>query len=413
MSAEAQRRIARLAADRRVHAAFGWLHLHEPQVRRWQREVIAVPAPTFEEGERAEWMCRKFVELGLTNAHIDAAGNALAELRSEEQEDDGPVVLLSAHLDTVFRAGTDCTPREDEEGRILAPGASDNASGLSGVLAIAAALLHSGMRPAATVLFAANVGEEGEGDLRGMRELFGPSPYARRIRTAIALDGPGNASAVDRALGSRRLRVTVSGPGGHSWADAGRPNAITALAGCLLAAEKVPLPGTPRTTFNVGTMSGGTSINSIPAEATANLDLRSASTLELDRLELAVLRTIAAALAERNAGSHEPLQLTAERIGDRPGGELSSRSALAQSLRAVDRHLQLRTESRLGSTDANLPLSLGVPALALGAGGTGGGIHTLEEWYDPRGRDLALRRVLLLLLDSCAVVAEGELVHSG
>lgn len=409
MNAANHLRIADLASDRALHRAFAWLHLHELQLRRWQTEAISIPAPLFGEAVRAEWFRERFAELGLTNAHIDEEGNALAEL-TPETAPKNPIVLLSAHLDTVFPLGTDCTPREEGE-RILGPGATDNGAGLAALLGIAAAIQAAELRPACTVLFAANVGEEGEGDLRGMRHLFERSPYAARIRAAIALEGAGNAIVIDRALGSRRLRLAVTGPGGHSWADADRPNPILALSAALLAASRVPLPRDPRTTLNCGTISGGTSVNSVPASATADLDLRSTSSLQLDATELAVLHAMSETLASENArgNNHYELRLNIQRIGDREAGALSPRSALYSSLRAVDRHLNLRTEPRIGSTDANLPLSLGLPALAIGAGGQGGGIHTLGEWYDPTGRDLALRRVLLLLLDTCALTAADAL----
>ena len=398
----ANRRITALAADPALHRAFQWLHLHEPQLRRWQLEFLAIPAPPFHEAARAAWFRDRFAELGLHNPHIDAEGNALAELSSGPSAlNPGRLILLSAHLDTVFPAGTDCTPHEDGP-RIHCPGASDNGAGLTALLARAAALTHAKLAPPCTILFAANVGEEGEGNLRGMRHLFQHSPYKGRIRSAIALEGSGNATVVDRALGSRRLRVTVSGPGGHSWADAGRPNPILALAAALVAISKLRLPSNPRTTLNCGTIAGGTSVNSIPESATADLDLRSTSALELDRIELAVLSTLT-----KSIEAVDGLQFNAIRIGDRAAGALAANSALFTSLRAVDRHLGLATDSRIGSTDANLPLSLGVPALAIGAGGSGSGIHTLLETYDPTGRDLALRRVLLLLLDTCALAATG------
>jgi len=398
----ANRRITALAADPALHRAFQWLHLHEPQLRRWQLEFLAIPAPPFHESARAAWFRDRFAELGLHNPHIDAEGNALAELSSGPSAlNPGRLILLSAHLDTVFPAGTDCTPHEDGP-RIHCPGASDNGAGLTALLALAAALTHAKLAPPCTILFAANVGEEGEGNLRGMRHLFQHSPYKGRIRSAIALEGSGNSTVVDRALGSRRLRVTVSGPGGHSWADAGRPNPILALAAALVAISKLRLPSNPRTTLNCGTIAGGTSVNSIPESATADLDLRSTSALELDRIELAVLSTLT-----KSIEAVDGLQFNAIRIGDRAAGALAANSALFTSLRAVDRHLGLATDSRIGSTDANLPLSLGVPALAIGAGGSGSGIHTLLETYDPTGRDLALRRILLLLLDICALAATG------
>jgi tripeptide aminopeptidase len=414
MSQAANRRIAALASDRAVHRAFAWLHLHEPQMRKWQMEFLAVSAPPFGEAARAAWFCEKLGEIGLVGATVDAAGNAVAELRAEGATAEGPVVLLSAHLDTVFPAGTDCTPREDGA-RILGPGACDNGAGLTGLLGLAAALVRAKVSPGCTIVFAANVGEEGEGDLRGMRHLFSPdSAYAGRIRAAIALEGSGDATVVDRALGSRRLRVTISGPGGHSWADAGRANPIMTMAAALVELGKIRLPAKPRTTMNCGVIEGGTSVNSIPESVTVDIDLRSVGAMELDRIELAVLTTLSRIVdAENERRGVAELKLRAVRIGDRPAAALAATSALAKSLGAVDRHLGLVTESRIGSTDANLPLSVGVPALAIGAGGTGWGIHTLQEGYDPTGRELALRRVLLLLLDACGLETAGILVHSG
>ena len=397
MTAADNSRITTLASNRAIHRAFAWLHLHEPQIRRWQLEAIAIPAPPFNEQARAQYFLDQFTTLGLTNPHIDAEGNTLAELPTAPAPYSllpTPCILLSAHLDTVFPAGTNCTPTKDGP-KILAPGACDNTAGLAALLALAAALRHAEITPACTILFAANVGEEGEGDLRGMKHLFSAEPYATRIKAAIALEGSGNEMVVDRALGSRRLRVTVTGPGGHSWADAGRPNPILALSAGLLAIARIPLPRNPRTTLNVGTIAGGTSVNSIPPSATADLDLRSTSATQLDRVELAILKTLDSTITT------EGLHLHIERIGNRQPGTLPESSQLHRSLRAVDRHLRLATASRVGSTDANLPLSLGIPALAIGSGGTGGGMHTLDEWYDPTGRDLALRRTLLLLLDTC------------
>jgi len=413
MSAVNNKRIAALASDRAVHRAFAWLHLHEAQMRRWQMEFLGIAAPPFGEAARAAWFCERFGELGLVNARVDAAGNAVAELRAEGVKDPRPVVMLSAHLDTVFPAGTDCAPKEDDA-KILGPGACDNGAGLTALLGLAAALRHAEILPGCTILFAANVGEEGEGDLRGMRHLFTEAPYAGRVRAAIALEGSGAAMVVDRALGSRRLRVLIAGPGGHSWADAGRANPIMTLATALVEIGKIRLPTRPRTTLNCGVIRGGTSVNSIPESATADLDLRSVSGMELDRVELGVLETLTRLVdAENQRKGDASLKLHVERIGNRAAGALAASSGLAMSLKAVDRHLAIATEARIGSTDANLPLSLGVPALAIGAGGVGWGIHTLQEGYDPTGRDLALRRVLLLLLDVSAMVAEGELIHSG
>jgi tripeptide aminopeptidase len=403
-----QRRLAGLAADPGVHRAFHWLHIHELQLRRWQLEFLAIPAPPFAEAARAAWFCDRFRELGLVHPHIDAEGNAVALLPAPTCEPAGGALLLSAHLDTVFPAGTDCTP-DLRDGRIHGPGACDNGAGLAALLATAAAIQHAGLRPPCPVLFSANVGEEGEGDLRGMRALFRQPPFSAQIRAAIALEGAGEGLVVDRALGSRRLRASVTGPGGHSWADASRPNPILALSAALLAIARLPLPSNPRTTLNVGTLHGGTSVNAVPETASADLDLRSTSELELDRLELSVLTRISAEIEAETRQHPEDLrlQLRIERTGQRAVGVLGPDAPLLRSLRAVDRHLGITTEPRIGSTDANLPLSLGIPALAIGSGGTGAGLHTLAEWYDPTGRETALRRILLFLLDTCTQVSNS------
>jgi acetylornithine deacetylase/succinyl-diaminopimelate desuccinylase-like protein len=411
-------RITALAADRRVHRAFHWLHLHELQLRQWQLQMIAIPAPSFDETARATWFIDRFHELGLINIHLDKAGNALGLLQGSgvrhssrphamgeppQISKDTPCVLLSAHLDTVFPPGTDCNPHEDGP-RILAPGACDNAAGLTALLAIAAAMQFAELTPACPILFASNVGEEGAGDLRGMRHIFA-QPH--NIAAAIAIDGNGNATIVDRALGSRRFRITISGPGGHSWVDAALPNPIFALSEVLTAVSHLELPANPRTTLHCGTISGGTSVNSIPESATADLDLRSVSASQLDLCEaelLATIRSVIDAIGTRIA-PRQPLALEIARIGDRPAAALAPDSPLMASIHAVDRHLGIATDARIGSTDANWPLSLGIPALSIGAGGTAGGIHTLHEWYDPTGRELALRRILLYLLDTCALTS--------
>ncbi|GAC1418890.1 MAG: M20/M25/M40 family metallo-hydrolase [Acidobacteriaceae bacterium] len=409
-AAAAQLRVSRLAAEPVVHRAFRWLHLHQPQMRRWLLEVVRTPAPTFGEAARAEWFVERFRSLGLENAHLDEVGNALAELPGSGGPG-GRVVLVSAHLDTVFPAGTATEP-EEVDGRILAPGVCDNAAGLSGLLGIAASLRDAGWVPPVTVLFAANVGEEGEGNLRGMRHLFAEGSYAGRIAGAIALEGGGSSAVITSALASRRFRIEVRGPGGHSWTNAGAPNPIVQLARAVASLGALDLAGangrgeeiraeSPRTTLNVGLIAGGTSVNSIPELASAHVDLRSTDTAQLELVVQAMRRAVAEALGESSA-------VRIETIGDRPGGSLPEDSALLASVRAVDRHLALRTEAGLGSTDANIPLSLGIPAIAIGAGGSGGGIHTLQEWYDPAGREVALRRVLLILMDTVRQTAEDS-----
>jgi tripeptide aminopeptidase len=404
----AQRRVSHLATLTAVHRAFHWLHLHQPQLRQWLLEIVRIPAPPFGESARATWFLDRFHQLGLTNVHQDDEGNVLAELSSESPAPRGPVVLLSAHLDTVFPANTAIEPTEEKSSRrISAPGICDNAAGLTGLLAIAAALRHANITPPITILFAANVGEEGEGDLRGMRHLFERGLYRTRIAAAIALEGSGNSAVVTRALGSLRFRITITGPGGHSWTDAGTLNPILLLSQAITHIAALELPTEPTTTINIGHISGGTSINSIPESATALLDIRSTASTQLvataDAVRQIFEETVTPTTTQKTTNTHAKLQI--ETIGNRPAAALPEDSPLLHTLRAVDRHLTLRTEPRLGSTDANIPLSLGIPAIAIGTGGQGGGIHTLQEWYDPTGRETALRRILLTLLDTLQTTA--------
>jgi tripeptide aminopeptidase len=442
-TASAQRRISRLATLTAVHRAFHWLHLHQPQLRQWQLELVRIPAPPFGESARADWFLERFHHLGLTNLHLDDAGNALAELqpdaisaspiplsspsinnvisteapdssivRSEAERPphfaSSPCILLSAHLDTVFPANTPIDPTEEKDSsRISAPGICDNAAGLTALLAIAAALRFANITPPIPIVFAANVGEEGEGDLRGMRHLFERGPYRTRIAAALILEGGGTSAAISRALGSLRFRVTITGPGGHSWADAGTPNPILVLSKALTQIAALNLPTDPLTTLNVGHISGGTSINSIPESASALLDLRSTDSTQLLSTATRV-HHIFDDIVTAQSTTTTPLKLHIETIGNRPAATLPDDSPLLHTLRAVDRHLSLRTELRLGSTDANIPLARGIPALALGSGGIGGGIHTLQEWYDPTGRETALRRILLTLLDTTQFIAEAH-----
>jgi acetylornithine deacetylase/succinyl-diaminopimelate desuccinylase-like protein len=399
-------RVTALATQRPVHAAFAWLHGNPKTIMDWQTEMVAIPAPPFGEQARSAWTAARFAEAGLSRVETDAVGNVFGWLlaASLPPESSGPVVVMSAHLDTVFPAETPLKPVVDGD-RLVAPGSCDNAAGVAGMLAIAHALIESETELPAHLLFLANVGEEGEGDLRGVRHFYEQSALAGRIVAHIVLDGAGADSAITQALGSRRFRVTITGPGGHSFTDAGTPNPIAALASALAMLAETPLPDEPRTTLNFGTIHGGTSVNSIPESAQASIDFRSTSPKELLRLEAILRRAVEDAVEHCNSqvkgqATHGRglLAFTINKIGDRPAAQLPASSPLLEALRAVDRHMGLQTDLRLGSTDANIPLSLGIPALSMGAGGDGGGAHTLGEWYSARDRDLGLKRVLLLTL---------------
>src|SRR5450631_155786 len=396
-------RINQIASMRAVHEAFQWLHLQDQQLMRWQIDMVSIPAPPFGEGPRSAWVQERFRNLGLADVEADELGNVLGMIPATANHSDlpaseRPCILLSAHIDTVFPAGTPIDPHLDGH-RLTAPGACDNAAGVIGLLAIAAAIRHASVPLPCDLLFAANVGEEGEGDLRGIRHIYQHSPYKSRIAGNIVLDGPGHEVVVGQALGSRRFLVTITGPGGHSWSDAGTPNPIAVLASAIARVTSVPLPAEPRTAMNVGTIEGGTSVNSIPERAAARFDIRSTDPAQMVTLEVELHRAVEDAVESANRlKPARPLAFSIQLIGDRPAGKLAPGAAILESLRAVDRHLKLKTGIRIGSTDANIPISLGIEAISMGAGGDGGKVHTRAEWYDATNRELGLRRVLLLVL---------------
>lgn len=393
-------RVAQLAADRRVHKAFQWLHLHEQQIMRWQAELTAIPAPPFGEAPRAEWLCARFRELGLEDVALDEIGNAIGIRKAKHPAEQS--VLISAHIDTVFPASVSIKPVLKGT-RLEAPGACDNGAGVVCLLAMAAALEHAAIAPPRDLIFVGNVGEEGEGNLRGVRFLYEQPGFTEQVAAHLVIDGAGHELAVTEALGSHRYQVTLRGPGGHSWSDSSHPNPIVALSRAIARLSAIELSTAPRTTMNVATIEGGTAINVVPDHASARFDFRSTSLDQLIGLEVELHRAIEDAVADANKGKParkhgSALEFCIKKIGARPVGSLPDDSALNRSLRAVDRHLGIRTETRIASTDANIPLSLGVPAVSMGAGGTGGGVHTPQEWYDAKDRESGLRRVLLLLL---------------
>ena len=392
-----QREVARIAEMRNVHAAFTYLHNREMEFRRWQRELAEIPAPPFGEAARSEWLRQRFVALGLEEVQVDELGNVLGLLRSDRN---APLIGISAHLDTVFPQGTALETRE-EANRLYGPGISDNAAGVIALLAVATALKRFQLKPEKNIVFIGNVGEEGEGNLRGMRHLFSVSRWRDAIQSLLVIDGAGTDTYVNQALGSRRFEITFRGPGGHSWSDFGVPNPIVLLSRALARFSEVQAPESPRTTFNIGVISGGTSVNSIPESATARVDLRSASMEELQKLEDRLRECVAEAWREAPLAHRTgelKVTLAIENIGDRPAAELPPDARILQIVRAADKHLRIESFPRLASTDANVPLSIGVEATTIGAGGDGGGAHTLREWFDCTNRDLGLKRILLVLL---------------
>jgi tripeptide aminopeptidase len=393
--------VSRLAATAEVISAIEWFRDQEPEFTRWQLELARVPAPPFGETARADWLAERFHALGLLKVHKDSIGNVFGRNPGTS----AAVVSVSAHLDTVFPASTPLNIRQQGR-KLYGPGISDNASGVTALLAIAAAFENFKLPHAASLLFIGNVGEEGEGDLRGMRHIFSDPKWKDSIQANVVLDGAGTDTIVSEALGSRRFEVTVRGPGGHSWSDFGAPNPIVVLGRAIHLFSQTRVSTSPKTTFNVGIIRGGTSVNSIPESATMRVDLRSSSAAEIERLEFELRRILEQALQEEETrtavsrNSHRRPELNSEMvvIGDRPGGELASDARILAIAHAVDAHLGNDAHVQRASTDANIPISMGREAIAIGAGGSGGGAHTLQEWFDTTGRELALERILLIVL---------------
>jgi tripeptide aminopeptidase len=385
-------------ADTRVNPVLNFLRDTASATTDEQVRITEIPAPPYHEEARAAYLKKLLTSAGL-QVQIDATGNVIGELTGTSPD----IVMLSAHLDTVFPEGTDVHVKR-EGGRLLAPGISDNGTGLAALVAVARALREAKIKPSKTILFVADVGEEGEGNLRGMRALV--DAYKKRLKAVIALDGAATEYVTTSALASRRVEIAISGPGGHSWSDFGLPNPIHAMGRGIAKFVVVRIPESPRTSFNVGEIAGGTSVNSIPARAHMKVDLRSESEPELAKLEAFLRDSMQAGVQEEWAAARERgmaggtnvLELKISVMGVRPAGELPENSALLAALLAADNQLNNRSRRERSSTDANIPLSVGIPAISIGAGGRSGGAHTLEEWYESTGREMGLQRVALTLL---------------
>ena len=385
---------ARLAPARARLAA------NDERVIHTQIALSEIPAPTGAEHARGAKVAERFRSLGLRDVRTDDVGNVIG---ARPGATDQAPVLVCAHLDTVFPAGTPVGVARDG-GQLTGPGIVDNSRGLAAMLALAETIDGARVRTQRPVIFAATVGEEGAGDLRGVKHLFARLDGAPAA--CIALDGAGDDRIVHRALGARRFRVTFQGCGGHSWAAFGMPNPVHAAGAAAARLASVPLPHTPRTTLSVCRIGGGISVNAIPTEAWLEVDIRCSSAEILAACAAEVELAVRAAVREENARRSPgapPLAHTISTIGDRPCGELASDhplvTAAADATRAIGRSPELAT----ASTDANVPISLGVPAIAIGAGGRGGGVHTADEWYDNTDGTLGVARALTV------VVAAAEL----
>ena len=394
--AAAQKLVAGFASSAKVHEAFEWFRSHEREIATFQLEITSVGAAPFGEERRSKFFAEALEILGYS-VERDEVGNVLAFVDSPSKA--SPALAISAHLDTVFPEDTRLDIRR-EHTRLLGPGISDNGAGLAAIWALAAVIKDCGLRMKHPVLLLGNVGEEGDGDLRGMRHLFAQERWRDGISALLVVDGAGVDSIVAEALGSRRFEVKIHGPGGHSWSDFGVPNPIVAIARAIDLITELPLPATPKTTINVGTIEGGTSVNTIPESASMRVDVRSSEPLELDRLERSMQECVRQAVTDSQSprSVHKHLRYEIRVVGNRPAAELHLDAPILHAVRAADSQLGIKSRIHRASTDANIPLSLGIDALAIGAGGSGGGAHTLHEWFEPLGRDTGLKRILLATL---------------
>ncbi|MDZ4673726.1 MAG: M20/M25/M40 family metallo-hydrolase, partial [Gemmatimonadota bacterium] len=366
-------------AHRRVVPALAAIESDNAWTLAEQVSLCEIPAPPFKEAARAASFSARLAAQGLVNIRTDTEGNVIAE---RPGSGGGPRVLISAHLDTVFPEGTDVSVTRTGT-RYAGPGIGDDCRGLAVLLQVAKAMAGAGIQTTGDVIFVGTVGEEGEGNLRGVRHLFSAGS-AGKIDYFISVDGAGFDATIG-AVGSHRYRITYEGPGGHSYGAFGMPNPMHAMGRAMAEIAEFKVPTSPKTTFSVGIVSGGTSVNSIPFSATMEVDLRSESQAELDRVDGLLQAAVqAAVVAERNRwpDSQRPLTVKVEDMGKRPAGAQADSAYIARVSLAAARAMGTTTSLSTSSTDSNIPISLGVPAVTIDGGGRGGGSHSLTEWYD-------------------------------
>lgn len=397
--------IDRLTGEPQIQHAFEIIEELEPRTMEDHITITEIPAPPFGEDERAEAWLDMIREAGVDEAYRDEEGNAIGVRRGTEGD---RRLVLSAHLDTVFPEGTDVTV-EMRGDTLYAPGVGDDSRGLAVVLTVLRAMNRADIDTEADIWFVGTVGEEGIGDLRGVKHLFredGPE-----IDAFISVDGPGDARIVNQALGSRRYRITFEGPGGHSWGSFGLANPTHALGRAMQTfddrAANFVAEG-PRTSYNVGRIGGGTSVNSIPYEAWMEVDMRSVDhgrLMEIDALFTELIRETLDEQNERRLDG-EPLTVDVDLIGDRPSGEIDPQTPFVQRAMATVEHFGFDPSLARSSTDSNTPISLGVPAVTIGRGGAGGNTHSLDEWWLNEDGHIAIQRTLLLSVAEAGLAEE-------
>ncbi|MGO4762445.1 M20/M25/M40 family metallo-hydrolase [Cupriavidus sp. 2KB_3] len=363
------------------------------------KTMTEIPAPPFKESARAQYFVSRLKALGLADARIDAEGNAIGIRKGTGK---GPKLLVSAHLDTVFPQGTDVTVKS-RDGKLYAPGIGDDTRGLAVLLSWLKVLNENNVRTVGDIVFVGNVGEEELGNLRGMKAVFRDHPD---IDGMVGLEPGTGERVLTQGTGSHRYEITFRGPGGHSFGAFGLPSAIQAMGRAIGKVSDVRTPTDPKTTFTVGTVAGGTSVNAIAGDARMAVDIRSNGTPALLETEKHIMSAIASGVADEN-GRWSPtkgneITFQARQIGDRPAGQTATDSVIVQSaVRVIKANSKEAPSLRGGSTDANVPMSLGIPAVILGSGGKSGGSHSRDEWFDPtnahEGAQWALTTVLGLV----------------
>ena len=390
-SASAQS-VATLANEPAVKEAFEIIKHNEPDMLREQQRICEIAAPPFEESVRAAELKRLFEQLGLSGVRIDKAGNVVGTRPGSKPR---PNLVFAAHLDTVFPPGTDVkVTRTDDV--MKGPGIGDDCRGLVVMLGVIRALNEAKITTPGTITFVADVGEEGLGDLRGMKELFGET-LKGSIDAFISLDGLG-ASITNTGVGSYRYKVEFKGPGGHSYGSFGMANPIQAMGRAIAKIDQFEVPEKPKTTFNVGRVGGGTSVNAIPFEAWMEVDMRSADVNELSKINEKFKSAMNEAVAEENKRWKDrgPVSVSMELVGVRPAGQTAESSAIVKTALDVNQFMGLSTRLGEGSTDSNVPMNQGIPAITIGGGGSGSGAHSLNEMFDAHDSWKGTQRALLL-----------------
>jgi tripeptide aminopeptidase len=383
---------AALRDDPGIKAAFAAIVKNEPEMLKEEARICEIPAPPFHEEKRGIELKRLFEEQGLANVHIDAVGNVIGTRAGAKAR---PNLVLAAHLDTVFPEGTDV--KVTTTGTVMkGPGIGDDCRGLVVVLGTIRALNEAKVKTPGTITFVANVGEEGLGDLRGVKELFGNS-LKGQIDSFISVDGLGT-GITNIGVGSYRYRVTFKGPGGHSYGAFGMANPIQAMGRAMAKIDEFQVPTTPKTTFNVGRVGGGTSVNAIPFEAWMEVDMRSADVDSLKALNEKFKTALNEAVSEENKrwNNKGAVSVSAELVGLRPAGQTAESAPIVQTAMAVSKALDLNVRLGEGSTDSNVPMNMSIPAVTIGGGGSGSGAHSLNETYDSTDSWKGTQRALLL-----------------